>query len=372
MKVILMEEQENEHPLSFEKESVTTDLSRKYDLSVITICRNDLKGVMLTLESVLKQRHYNKITIEHVIVDGASQDGTAEWLQQAYKNGKIDSYVSEPDRGIYDAMNKGIAMAHGKVLSFINSGDGYASDDISPCVQHILSNQAKYVAGHANCVREDGSFSYVRRFWPQAAYFNMLACHQSFFFDAATCRELGGYDVDTFKIVGDLDLINKFLRKYGMPIYEDRAVCFFSEGGVSSDCWNSHRSEYIEIQWRYWQELMIRCRKDRQFASMMVSMLVSHCHNLGRMEESELQYIERQKKELDEMIRNFPLPSFTPFKNILLKIAAAIAFQRRGILFKNKVLDLCNLLSRISYNSPYIFWGPKLIRYVRMIPFVKG
>lgn len=356
--------------LSSVKERLDND--KQYDLSVITVCWNALPELKVTVESVLKQKHKNKIAIEHVVIDGASQDGTPEWLKTAQEEGKIEICVSEPDKGIYDAMNKGIALARGKVLAFINAGDGYTDEDISTCVKSIVDGVNKSVVGNADYFYEDGSFAYVRHYCPQAAYYDILGCHQAYFFDAHACRELGGYDAAAFRSAGDLDLMNKFLKRYGMPCFVKLSVCTFKLGGFSADAWMQYRSEFIEIQHRYWPELLQRCREERPFAAMMVSMLVRHCLVLGKMSDAELERIHRQKQELEEMLNTFSMPFRMPLKRLLLGLARRIAFRKHCSFLKNKTLSLCDLFCRVSYNNQYIFWGPKLIRYVRKLPFAKG
>lgn len=355
--------------LSSVKERLDND--KQYDLSVITVCWNALPELKVTIESVLKQKQKNKIAIEHVVIDGASQDGTPEWLKQAAEEGTVEIGVSEPDKGIYDAMNKGIALARGKVLAFINAGDGYTDEDISTCVKPIVDGVNKSVVGNADYYYEDGTFAYVRHYCPQAAYYDIMGCHQAYFFDTQACRELGGYDAESFRSAGDLDLMNKFLKRYGMPRFVDLSVCVFRMGGFSADAWVTYRSEFIEIQHRYWPELLQRCREERPFAAMMVSMLVRHCFVLGKMSDAELERIQRQQQELAEMLKTFSVPFRMPLKRLLLGLSARIAFCKRRGCLKKMTLALCDLLCRVSYDNYYIFWGPKLIRYVRMLPFVK-
>jgi glycosyltransferase involved in cell wall biosynthesis len=94
-------------------------------LSVITINRNDCPGLKRTVESVLSQTYQD---YEYVVVDGASQDGSREFLEANAR--RFHFWISEPDRGIYDAMNKGIRAARGEYCLFLNSGDWLANDAI--------------------------------------------------------------------------------------------------------------------------------------------------------------------------------------------------------------------------------------------------
>lgn len=93
-------------------------------ISVITVCFNNLKGLQQTVNSVISQTCQN---YEYIIIDGGSTDGTKEYLQ---KTEGIDSWVSEPDKGIYNAMNKGIKMAQGEYCIFMNSGDTFYDHEV--------------------------------------------------------------------------------------------------------------------------------------------------------------------------------------------------------------------------------------------------
>lgn len=95
----------------------------KYDLSVIVVVKDNLAGIQITLESIWLQSTSSK---QIIVIDGDSEDGTREYLFS--KSSLIDVYVSEPDTGIYNAMNKGISKAKGSLLLFINSGDYICGD----------------------------------------------------------------------------------------------------------------------------------------------------------------------------------------------------------------------------------------------------
>lgn len=97
-------------------------------LSIITVVYNDLVGFIRTAESVVAQREFYS-NIEYIVIDGGSSDGTADALQNSLMS--IDYWVSEPDLGIYDAMNKGIHAATGEALLFLNAGDYFVGDVLS-------------------------------------------------------------------------------------------------------------------------------------------------------------------------------------------------------------------------------------------------
>lgn len=93
-------------------------------ISIITVCYNSCTNIEKTIKSVLSQNYDN---IEYIIIDGKSTDGTIEIIQKYSNN--IDTFISEPDNGIYDAMNKGIKHSTGEWLMFMNAGDTYISND---------------------------------------------------------------------------------------------------------------------------------------------------------------------------------------------------------------------------------------------------
>ena len=101
-------------------------------VTVVTVARNACDALRKTMASVMSQTYAD---LEYIIVDGASSDGTLELLEHA----KGIRWISEPDKGIYDAMNKGVAMSTGQWIIFMNAGDTFASDD---ALEKVFSNQA--------------------------------------------------------------------------------------------------------------------------------------------------------------------------------------------------------------------------------------
>ena len=96
-------------------------------VTVITVCYNAKEALKTTMRSVFAQRYD---ALEYVIVDGASTDGSVELIKQSAN--KVDHWVSEPDNGIYDAMNKGARQASGEWVMFLNAGDEFANEDVCP------------------------------------------------------------------------------------------------------------------------------------------------------------------------------------------------------------------------------------------------
>ena len=149
-------------------------------ISIITVVRNASRQLADTIESVRRQTYPS---VEYIVVDGASTDSTADVLRRNLS--RIDKWISEPDRGIYDAMNKGKAMASGAFALFVNAGDTFVDDDVvARMVSHIRGLDVLYF-GKVRLVAAGGRFSWEvpiipkRRSDPPSSY---LPHHQSVFY----------------------------------------------------------------------------------------------------------------------------------------------------------------------------------------------
>jgi glycosyltransferase involved in cell wall biosynthesis len=154
--------------------------------SVITITYNAEAVLEETIRSVLRQQT-SYPNVEHIIVDGASKDGTMEIVRR-YAD-RIAKVVSEPDKGLYDAMNKGIGMASGDYLCFLNAGDCFHTDDTLKQIVGQISEREwpDVIYGETAIVDSEGKFLHLRRLRaPEKLNYKsfrdgMLVCHQSFY-----------------------------------------------------------------------------------------------------------------------------------------------------------------------------------------------
>ena len=153
--------------------------------SVITITYNAAAVLEDTIQSVIAQTYHH---VEYIIVDGASTDGTMGIVHR-YRD-RIARVVSEPDRGLYDAMNKGIALATGDYLCFLNAGDSFHEDDTLQQIVHSLAPHDTLpgvIYGETDLVDAEGHFVRKRRLSaPETLTWKsfrrgMLVCHQAFF-----------------------------------------------------------------------------------------------------------------------------------------------------------------------------------------------
>ena len=130
---------------------------------MVSVTRNDRSGIQRTRESVLAQED---VSIQHIVIDGASTDGTLEWLeQQTWDNSS--TFLSAPDRGIYDAMNKGAALASGELIVFLNGGDRFARSTTARDVLRDYREHAwQWAYGITVLEAPDGSVSRIHQMAP--------------------------------------------------------------------------------------------------------------------------------------------------------------------------------------------------------------
>lgn len=179
--------------------------------TIITVTYNAEKLVRRTMESVRQQTYPN---IEHVIVDGASTDGTLDILRP-YLSKQVH-LISEPDKGIYDAMNKAIAMASGNYLWFLNAGDElYAPDTVLQIANMLTAPMPQVIYGETSIVDIDGNFLYARRLqappkltWRSFRH-GMLVCHQSFIVHRSVCVP---YDL-AYRFSSDFDWCIRVMKQ---------------------------------------------------------------------------------------------------------------------------------------------------------------
>ena len=187
-------------------------------VSVITVCLNSAETIEDTIRSVILQDYKD---IEYIVVDGASEDGTRKILQK-YRN-RISSCVSESDKGIYDAMNRGIKASTGDIIAFLNADDVYAYDKvISELVALLTADHLDAVYGDLAYVdHKDGSK--VVRYWhageyrPNAFYHGWVPPHPAFFCRKSVFERYGPFNTK-YKTAGDFELMLRFIEKHRIAL----------------------------------------------------------------------------------------------------------------------------------------------------------
>jgi glycosyltransferase involved in cell wall biosynthesis len=205
-------------------------------ISLITVSYNSGATIKDSIESVLRQDYHN---IEYIIVDGKSKDNTVDIIKSF--EGKISKWISEPDKGIYDAMNKGLKMATGEVVGMLNSDDFYYNNTILAQVAHAFEDESlDAVFGNLIFVDPNDLKKTVRTYsskdWhPKKFARGFMPAHPTFFVRRKYYEQFGLFKTD-YKIASDYEMlirllyVNKLKYKY-LPI----TMVVMRKGGVSSN-----------------------------------------------------------------------------------------------------------------------------------------
>lgn len=209
-------------------------------ISIITSTYNSAVTILDTLESVNAQTYPN---IEHIIVDGGSFDNTLDIVKD-YGN-KIATIISEPDKGIYDAMNKGIMAATGDIIGILNSDDFFTSTDvISTIVKKFEESSIDALYGDVHFVNPDNLKKTVRYyssaiFRPSLFRFGFMPAHPSFYMKKSCYEKFGLYSLD-YKIASDYDLLIRYLYLHKIKYkYIKKDFVTMRTGGISTENVNS-------------------------------------------------------------------------------------------------------------------------------------
>lgn len=218
-------------------------------VSIITICFNAVAHIDETLRSVVMQDHRD---IEHIVIDGGSSDGTQEKVQR-YRE-VIAHVVSEPDAGVYDAMNKGLHLATGEVIAFVNAGDMIARRDVvSSMVKEFAKGDADVIYGDALMV-DPADITSVKRYWKGGEYQRnnfkkgWMPPHLGTYIRRSAYDRLGHFRMD-LKVSADYELMFRFLYKHRLPArYVPKVLVRFRLGGVSNrslaHIWRANKEVY--------------------------------------------------------------------------------------------------------------------------------
>jgi glycosyltransferase involved in cell wall biosynthesis len=199
-------------------------------LSIITVCLNDLENLKSTLGSITSQTYPNK---EIIIIDGGSKDGSVEFIQS--NANRISYWSSEPDKGLYDAMNKGIQKSKGDYILFLNAGDTFHNDQVAEYAM-LHAGESDILYGDAVMVNKDQSYRGLRhkKLPPSLSWKDfsqgMVVCHQALFIKPMV---IVPYDLK-YKISADIDWAIRCLRMTNSVKNLGITICHFQAGGLSS------------------------------------------------------------------------------------------------------------------------------------------
>lgn len=199
----------------------------KMKLSIITINYNNCAGLQKTIDSVIAQTWRD---FEWIIIDGGSTDGSKELIEK-YQD-YFSYWCSEPDKGVYNAMNKGIAIANGEYLNFMNSGDCYTSDDVLKNVFEKANNSDVIFGNWVSVYKDKEQLSDSSKLDVPFILIYHNICHQAMFFRTSLLK-YKGYD-ESYKICADWAR-NVELSLQGISFkYVSVTVCRYDMNGISN------------------------------------------------------------------------------------------------------------------------------------------
>ncbi|HNR20469.1 MAG TPA: glycosyltransferase family 2 protein [Bacteroidia bacterium] len=232
--------------------------------SIITINRNNARGLLKTIGSVVEQ---SCTDFEYIVIDGASTDNSPDIIKGA--ENKIKYWVSEMDNGIYDAMNKGISKAKGKYLLFLNSGDCLVNNNVlkkvagsNPAAQ-LISGNILFKEANGN-IRQDTTPQKLTKFY----LLRSMLYHPVTFVDAELFKSLGYYDAQ-YKIVADYEFFLRCLSARSISYtHLNFDITFFDNSGVSAvpETRKLLIAERLNVQKKYFNPFIVMMYRIYLFA----------------------------------------------------------------------------------------------------------
>ena len=231
-------------------------------ISIITVCYNSCDTIEKTFQSIKSQSYQN---IEYIVVDGGSTDGTLKIIE--LYNNEIKKYISESDKGLYDAMNKGIALATGEFIGILNSDDVFTDNKvIENIVKFHKKNNVDASLGNVTQFSKGGKKvrKYSAKNWiPEKLKIGFMPPHPSIFFKKELFEKHGNYHLD-YVSGADYELIVRFFLKYNISWkFSNITTTAMLIGGISS----SGISSYLLISKEIIRALS---RNDIRFNSLKI------------------------------------------------------------------------------------------------------
>lgn len=217
-------------------------------ISIITVCYNSAAYIADCLRSVDAQAWPN---IEHLIIDGGSSDGTLQVIKGHERSWR--RVVSEPDNGIYDAMNKGIRLSSGDVIGFINADDFYASADVLHKVAEVFADSSLGACHGDLCYVDPDLTASIVRYWRSSEFRPGLflrgwcPAHPTFYVRRNVYERLGAFDLQ-YKIAADVELMMRFMEVHRIETrYIPEVLVRMRIGGMSNRSWSNVLTQNLEI-----------------------------------------------------------------------------------------------------------------------------
>jgi len=209
-------------------------------ISIITPTLNSSNTISSCIESISLQTHDD---IEHIIIDGGSNDGTIDIINEYQRNNSrfFVKYISEKDNGIYDALNKGIVISSGEVIGILHSDDLFADNSVLSKISKLFSSDSSIEGCYGDlCYVSASDTGKVIRQWKAGEYklksfvYGWMPPHPTCFFRKGVYERYGGFDT-YYKISGDYELILRFLYKNTINMfYLPEVITLMRFGGRSN------------------------------------------------------------------------------------------------------------------------------------------
>ena len=213
-------------------------MTKRYLLSIITVVRNAFIELQTTIESI---RYQTFEDFEYIVIDGNSTDGTKQLIHD--NKDLIDIWISEKDRGVYDAMNKGLLLANGEYIIFMNAGDTFVNNDtLSNIRTYLEATYADVVYGNNYLLFND---SYKKLKYPNTmskSWKGMPFSHQAAFFKKEAVLT---HPFETNSIISDYIQVTKLYDKGYLFMYIPLPICVYEVGGLS----DKKRRQSIYERW---------------------------------------------------------------------------------------------------------------------------
>jgi len=231
----------------------------KMKISVITVCKNAENTIEKTFHSVFNQTYQN---IEYIVIDGGSADETPSIINK-YKN-KIGYFISEPDNGIYEAMNKGINASTGDILFFLNADDIlYDENVMQEVVNEFSQTKTDFLYGNLISVYPKNKKEELQKSETIDKFFwmNQCLCHQVIFYKVDLFKKYGFYD-ENYKIAADYDFnLRAIIKNKCKTYYFDRIISKFTMGGYGQSNKDIYVKEQREISVKYFGGVKIKFKE---------------------------------------------------------------------------------------------------------------
>lgn len=259
-------------------------------ISIITVVYNAVDTIENTIKSVINQSYEN---VEYIIIDGGSTDGTLSIIERYRK--EIFYFISEPDCGIYDAMNKGIRHSTGDIIAFMNADDYYADDILKEVCELFNDTQADVVYGNVKVLYDNGYETIDKARDLEHINYELPMCHQSVFAKRDLFFKYGMFNLK-YKIAADYESILKWYNKGAKFVYIDKVIANYGVNGISSVEVERSEKEAMEIASFF---------LDSEYKVQKYLPLLEEKHKLAIKTNSRRKYLKENKNRIEEHISKF-------------------------------------------------------------------